>query len=167
MQRPFRISSCLWAGILFSPICGFTQNAVSTGALSGTCRDPQGLALQNVDVELSKESTGLHEKTLTNAEGVYLFSDLSIGRYEVTFSLAAFRTADLPDVEVTVGHTTNADVALQLGAVSDKVIVEAAGTTLNPTDTNPSTVIEKRFFPRAVLGFRHGNRHRNQQSEPI
>jgi Carboxypeptidase regulatory-like domain len=154
MQRFVRISSCLWAAILLSPICGFAQNAVSTGALSGTCRDPQGLALQNVAVELSNDSTGLHEKTLTNAEGVYLFSDLSIGKYEVTFSLAAFRTADLPDVEVTVGHTTNADVALQLGAVSDKMIVEAAGTTLNPTDTNPSTVIEKQVIDGLPLSGR-------------
>ena len=96
----------------------------------------------------------MYNKTLTSPEGIYLFPALPIGMYRLTFSLARFRTAELRGIEVTVGHTTNADVTLQLGATSEQVLVEAPGETLNPTDTNSSTVIEKGLIDNLPLSGR-------------
>ena len=86
--------------IILSATSCFAQNAVSTGSLSGTLRDPRGAMVPNVAVEVFGDDTGLHNKTLTNAEGIYLFPALPVGRYHLTFSLAGFRTAELRGVEV-------------------------------------------------------------------
>ena len=144
----------LCAASFLAVTCAFPQNAVSSGSLSGTLLDPKGAVLENVAVELSSDDTGLQTKTLTNAEGLYFFPALPVGSYQLTFSLAGFRTAELRGVKVSVGHTTNADLTLQVGSKSEFVVVEAVGETLNPTDTNVGTVVEKGLIDNLPLSGR-------------
>ena len=140
--------------IFLAVACAFSQNAVSSGSLSGTLLDPKGAVLENVAVELSSDDTGLQNKTLSNAEGIYLFPALPVGGYHLTFSFAGFRTAELRGVKVSVGHTTNADLTLQVGPRSELVVVEAVGETLNATDINVGTVVENGLIDTLPLSGR-------------
>ena len=150
----FPVQPRFLGAIILSATSCFSQNAVSTGSLSGVLRDPGGAMVPNVAVEVFGDDTGLHNKTLTNTEGIYLFPALPVGRYHLTFSLAGFRTAELRGVEVMVGHATNTDITLQVGSIRELVVVEAVGETLNPTDTNVSTVIEKSLIDNLPLSGR-------------
>jgi len=144
----------LTLGILLCIAAAFAQNAVSTGALSGTLHDPSGAVTPNVTVVVSNTATGVQFRTVSNNEGIYVFPALPVGMYRATLTQAGFRTAELRNLEVTVGHTTNADVVLQLGTASEQVVVEAAADTLNPTDVSVSTVVQQTLIESLPLSGR-------------
>ena len=108
----------------------------------GAIQDPSGAALSGVLVALTDESTDLRSTTKSNARGIYVFPELSVGTYHVQFSLEKFKVTQVADLKISVGQTTNADVIMQLGDLTENVFVTAEGI-LNPTDPNPSSVIEK------------------------
>jgi hypothetical protein len=71
------------------------------------------------------------------------FPELAVGTYQTQFSLDKFKTAQINGLKISVGQTTNADIIMQLGDIKENVVVAAAGEVLNPTDPNPSTVVQK------------------------
>ena len=127
--------------LLVGTLCSYGQNAVSDGSLSGAIQDSSGAALPGVSIALTEESTGIRSTTKSNARGIYIFPELDVGTYQVQFSLDKFKTTQIAGLKISVGQTTNADIIMQLGEVTEQVLVD--GGILNPTDPNSSTVIEK------------------------
>ena len=119
------------------------QNAVSTGSLSGSVRDASGAVLPNVRVLLLGEATGIVLESTTNTDGIFSFPALQVGTYSATFTYAGFKKTEIKNLSVGVGHTTDAAAVLALGDVSQQVVVEAAESDINPTDTTVGTLLEK------------------------
>src|SRR5580704_12776761 len=89
---------CVWvlaATFVIGTLCCDAQNAVSNGSLAGTIQDSSGAALPGVSIALTDESTGIHSTTKSNARGIYIFPELSVGTYQVQFSLDKFKTAQI------------------------------------------------------------------------
>lgn len=144
---------CFSLGLLLSAAL-FSQNTVSTGSLSGTLHDPSSAVAPNVTVVLTNDATGVQTRTQSNGQGIYIFPSLPVGLYHATFTQQGFQTSELRGIEISVGHTTNADVVLQLGAASQQVSVEASTETLNPTDVNVSTVVQQTLIETLPLSGR-------------
>lgn len=121
----------------------YAQNAVSTGALTGTVHDAGGASLANVAIEATSEATGVKLASTTNADGIFSFPALPVGTYSVRLSLSGFKETTITNLAVGVGRTTDASATLVVGDVSQAVVVEALGTELNPTDTSTGTLLEK------------------------
>ena len=83
-------SSCLWA------------QSSTTGALRGTVVDPTGAVVPGVTVTLNNITTGQAQVTTTDANGLYGFSLLSPGTYEVDFSAQGFKISKAMSVVVNV-----------------------------------------------------------------
>jgi hypothetical protein len=63
--------------------------------------------------------------TLTSDRGVYFFSNLPPGAYELTFSLSGFQTIKRERIQVRVDATVTEDVALSTEVIQESVTVVA------------------------------------------
>src|SRR5437762_13145868 len=86
-------SSCLWA------------QSATTGALHGTVVDPAGAVVPGVTVTLLNPTTGQAQTTMTDAKGLYAFSLLSPGTYEVEVFAQGFKTSIAMSVVVNVSES--------------------------------------------------------------
>ncbi len=120
------------------------QNAVSTGSLSGVVHDPSGQVIPHANVAAVDEATGERLTSETNDSGIYTFPAIKVGLYDVTITVAGFKTDVVRGVTVGVGHTTDAGATLAVGAVAEQVVVNAGeASTLNPTDTTVGTLVQQ------------------------
>ncbi|MBS1786712.1 MAG: TonB-dependent receptor [Acidobacteria bacterium] len=140
-------SRCLMAGALVS-MCllfctgnAFAQAQGSTGQITGTVRDSNGGAVPGATVKAVRAETGVERNATTNTDGVYRFVLLQPGTYKVTAEASGFNKTELPNVVVTVGQITDANISLGVGAVAETVTVTAEA--LQTTSSNPDAFINE------------------------
>jgi hypothetical protein len=101
----------------------------TSGELVGLVSDPSGSALPNATVDLVEESTGVRATKTTEANGQYRFSNLLVGKYDLSVSAAGFTTSTFKAISVELNKTSTQNVSLAVGGVSQSVdVVEAAET---------------------------------------
>jgi hypothetical protein len=105
-----------------------------TGTISGVVTDPNGAFVPGAKVTATNVATNATTNTQTDANGYYRFPNLSPGNYTVTVEFKGFRKAELPARELTASGAVRADVALQIGEISETVTVEGGGATVNTED---------------------------------
>jgi hypothetical protein len=113
----------------------------STGALSGTVTDPSGALIPNVTVTLTSADTGQVRNTTTGADGTYKFGLLAPGNYKVKFSAAGFKPVELPGIVVQVTESPVLNRALEVGAQTEQVTVEANVEAIQTTSSALGTVV--------------------------
>ena len=114
------------------------------GSIVGTVNDPSGSAVPVAAVTATNKQTGVQRHTTSNAAGGYTFAAVQPGRYEVKVAKEGFRTAADQAVEVTSNNSTRVDMALQVGAVSESVNVEATAGALQTDSANVRSEMQSR-----------------------
>jgi hypothetical protein len=122
-------------GFLY-PLTGLAQTTISTGSIQGTITDPSGAVVPGVKITISSKATGQVINLVSSSSGAYNSGALIPGDYVVKVEAAGFRTVLLP-VTVQVGVTSPGSVALEVGAATTVVSVEAETLRVN---TEQSTV---------------------------
>jgi len=111
-----------------SPVA-FAQ--VDRAVLEGTVTDPSGGVIVGAKVNVLAVDTGLSQEQATNSKGYYRFPGLAVGVYQVTTNGEGFKTNVIQDVVLRVGQTRTVDVQLAVGAINEKIEVNA---NLTPAD---------------------------------
>src|SRR6266705_1776830 len=115
-----RIVLCL--GILI--MSGVTAiGQLTTGTITGTVTDQTGAAVPGTTVTLKNAETGVSRTVQTGETGKYEAFSLPAGSYEISASLAGFRTAVHTGISLAVGQNAVIDFALQVGQVNEAVTV--------------------------------------------
>ena len=112
------------------------------GGITGSVTDPEGGVLPNTTVTLSGDQNALSRTAKTNSGGEYVFVDLPIGTYTLTYMLDGFETAKYPGIVVQGDRTATLNVKLKIGATSTSVTVEAT-PLMNAEDTTNGYVLDK------------------------
>ncbi len=129
---------CVSGALLICVALSFSTLAqVAGGTISGTVTDPEGKAVPNASIIISNPATGLKRNLVTNEDGIYSAPNLVPGNYEVTASSSGFKTT-LEKVELKLGAETVLNLHLEVGDVSEKVVVAAEAP---PIDQSGSTLI--------------------------
>jgi hypothetical protein len=111
-----------------------------TGALFGTVRDEQGLALSGASVRVSSPSLlGGAETMTTNERGQWRFPALSPGSYTLRIELAGFAPFVEDGVDLGAGATLSRHVKLMVAGVSTSVVVEGAGSQVEARGSGVET----------------------------
>jgi hypothetical protein len=105
----------------------WAQTTVGTGSIVGTVTDPSGAVLGGAKVVITSLGTGQALSLTTNASGSYNSGPLAPGGYKVQISVKGFRSLE-QSVNVQVGNTATANVAMQVGQESQ--VIEVQGSTL-------------------------------------
>jgi hypothetical protein len=107
---------------------------VSAG-ITGRITDPTGAAIVNASVAARDLDRGTVWPTETNAEGVYAFPRLPVGRYELKVEAKGFRTAIRPDLVLELNQRARVDVQMELGTVTETVQVTGEAPLLTTETT--------------------------------
>ena len=124
--------------------------SLTTGGISGTIADPTGAIIPGATVNLLSLDTGTTQTTTANQAGVYGFTLLKPGRYQVSVSLAGFQKAERA-LEVAVGGIATADLALKVGEATQTIEVKEEAPLINTeASTNTSfTAAQVALLPSA------------------
>lgn len=93
------------------------------GTLTGTVTDPGGAVVPGAAIVAKNTATGVETNTTTTNTGTYTLPYLPSGTYNVRISAPGFRTATAENVVLRVAQTQTADIRLEVGAVSEQVVV--------------------------------------------
>jgi hypothetical protein len=148
------MKSCLaFLGLfLFSSAILLAQSTNAT--ISGGVTDSTGNFIQNADVEIQDDATGIVYSSRTNSVGMYVVPILPPGHYHVQVSKQGFKTIIKADVILNVQSAVALNFTLPVGAASESVTVDSGAPELNTTDASVSTVVDRKFVENAPLNGR-------------
>src|SRR3979490_3457446 len=91
--------------------------------IQGTILDPQAAGIEGATVTLTNQETNRVLVRTTDSNGVYNFLGLPPGQYSVSAEKAGFKKKVLANINLAAEQTQSLNIALEIGAVSDSVIV--------------------------------------------
>ena len=109
--------------LLALPQTGSAQ--VLYGSLTGRVTDLQGAVVPGATVTLTQKETNQTRQSVTDASGGYDFATVAAGTYTVKISKSGFKTVSRESIVVTLNNVTRADVTVEVGQVSETVIITA------------------------------------------
>ena len=141
----------------------FTFLATSTGSrgqdifgtINGTVIDPTGAAVPGAKVTIINEETKLSRQLNANDNGFYVASDLPVGVYTVIAEHDKFKTTTRKGNTLLAGAHLTVDMALELGAATETVEVNAAAVAINTTSAEISRTVETKELQNVSLNERN------------
>jgi hypothetical protein len=140
------VLAALWVNAAFS------QNI--NGSITGRVTDPQGAVVPGVSVTVADRSQQISVSTRTNDQGVFVVPGLRPGTYDLHLEAMGFKRLDRPGIPLNADEKLAlADVAMEVGALSETVEVSAEATLLQTTSAERSdTIIGKQIENLQVNG---------------
>ncbi len=132
----------LLVGLIATNRLAFAQGTV-TATLSGTVVDPSGGVIPGATITVKNNATAAVSNAVSGTDGLFTIPALEPGAYTVTVTLTGFKTAVLNDVRLNAGVPANIKATLQLGELSETVVVEAATEVLQTTKTSVATTLSQ------------------------
>jgi hypothetical protein len=120
----------------------FAQS-VSTSQIAGRVQDSSGLAIPGAQVTVTQTDTGATRTAQTEADGTYLLPNLPIGPYRIEVKKEGFSTYIQSGIVLQVSSNPTIDVSLQVGSVSEQVVVEAAASMVETHNTGIGQVVDQ------------------------
>src|SRR5687768_12137241 len=94
-----------------------------TADLRGRVIDSQGGVLPGVAIVVRHQESGLFRESVSSTDGTFLLSGMTPGMYEVTAEMASFKKYSQRDVRLEVGRTTQVELKLEVGGLTEAVTV--------------------------------------------
>ncbi len=114
-------------------LCPYASAQVTGGTMSGSVTDPSGAAVPGASVSILNRAKGETRTATSSDTGFYSVPNLTPGNYDVTVSLAGFKTAVKSNLVLEVGQELVANIQLNVGDVSEKVTITEEPITVNTT----------------------------------
>jgi hypothetical protein len=112
------------------------------GGITGTVTDSSGAVISGGTVTLVGDQTKLNRTQTTSSSGSYLFVNLPIGTYTLSFTQQGFQSQNIPSIVVQANRTATVNAELKIGNVSESITVEES-PLLNMVDTTNGYVMDK------------------------
>jgi carboxypeptidase family protein/TonB-dependent receptor-like protein len=106
--------------IFYSVTAAFAQQSI-TATLSGRVTDTAGAVIVGVKVTATQKATGAKRETVTNSEGLYAFTNLTPGEYELVFENSGFKKHLFQSYTIQVGQSLTRDLQMEPGQISDSI----------------------------------------------
>jgi hypothetical protein len=124
--------------LVLLPSTALGQQA-ARATLTGTVFDPAGAVIPGATVIATQQALSIRRETITNGEGLYVFSDMIPGEYELRVQAKGFNTnvSKVP-VVLKVGQSASVNVSLSVnlndpGVICILVITDKPGEIDNTT----------------------------------
>jgi hypothetical protein len=127
----------------------------STAILQGSVTDSKGAVVPNATVTVRNKATSLERTTQTDEQGNYQVAALPVGNYSVEVKGQGFKTQVADQVTVEVARTVVQNFQLDVGAISEQVLVSSDVPVIESATTSVGTVINQRTVQEIPLNGRH------------
>jgi hypothetical protein len=141
----------LVAGLLVSsPVL-----AQSTATVQGTVTDAKGAVIPNATVTVRNKATSTERTAQTDSDGNYQVAALPVGTYSIEVKVQGFKTQVADQVTLEVAKTIIQNFQLDVGAISEQVLVSSDVPVIETATTSVGTVINQRTVQEIPLNGRH------------
>jgi len=113
-----------------------SAHAQYRASIQGTVTDPQGAAVSGATVTLKNLETNQTQTASTETSGIFNFSGLGPSHYSVTVEKTGFKKKILEDVTVIAEQANALNIQLEVGEMSQSVVVSAETAPLIDTETS-------------------------------
>jgi hypothetical protein len=122
----------LWLLVVLSAalLCG----QASTGRVEGIVMDSSGALMPNAKVTVRDMKRDIPVTSTTGADGHFIFPSLQPSTYQLVVEAAGFNKAVVENIEVNVSVTVSQQIKLEVGAVTEQVVVSAEAVRVNVSD---------------------------------
>ncbi|HKE25130.1 MAG TPA: TonB-dependent receptor [Bryobacteraceae bacterium] len=125
------------------------------GEVTGRITDPSGAAVPGAVITLTNTTTNGIRTTVSTEDGDYTFPAVPPGVYNVKAEHQGFKTAAGTHIEVQVQQTVRQDLTLQVGQITESVLVSATADLLQVENSTMGTVIENKGVTELPLDGRN------------
>lgn len=117
----------------------------SAGSISGSVTDPSGQVVPGARVKVTFEQDNSERTAVTNEVGDFSFLALQPGRYTVHIEASGFRPYEQKgNVLIAASRLALGQVQLEVGSVSESVVVTAQGGQVATTTSAKSASIDNK-----------------------
>ncbi len=138
--------------LVFSPVA---VAQTITGNIIGTVSDETGAVLPGVEITVRNQDTGISRSVVSNDDGTYRAQSLAVGPYEVRAELAGFQTLIRTGIGLTVGQQAVVNLTLQIGSISEQVIVTGEASLVETTQSTVSEIVSEKTISDLPLNGRN------------
>jgi carboxypeptidase family protein len=124
------------------------------GRILGRIADPSGAVLSAVKVVATNDATGVAHDALSNDSGDYVFPDLPVGTYSLTFDLTGFKKAVRHAITLDVNQVITLNMTMPLGAAQEVVDVTSDAPLVETSSTQLGAVVNNRSVNELPLNAR-------------
>ncbi len=135
---------CKYVSVIALLLCLFVCGRIYAGvtaSISGTVSDASGAIVSGATVTATNVDTGISISHPTNNQGFYSFQELPLGNYAIEVSHTGFKEYRKTGIVLQVNDALVIDVALQVGATSEKVEVSGSALHVETENTQMGEVI--------------------------
>jgi hypothetical protein len=112
-----------------------------SGTIAGVLKDPAGATVAGASVTARNKATGEETKAVSDADGFYRISNLHPGEYSVTAEAKGFKKITVASEYLSLGDTLRLDLSLEIGSISESVVVESGSVAVNTDDAQLGEVL--------------------------
>src|SRR5215831_1636027 len=130
---------------LFSVIlltCSVVFGQSDRGTITGTISDQTSAVIPGAGVVAVNGETGTKYETISTETGNYTLTQVPPGVYQMSVELPGFKRYVRQGITVFVAQTLRIDVALEVGAATDEVTVNADAPLLRTESSEVSYLIK-------------------------
>ena len=109
----------------------------------GTVSDTSDAIVPGAKVTLLRVQTGERRTATTDSSGNYSFPLIEIGDYTVTVAMEGFKSQVKTGVHVEYQQKARVNVRIEVGAITDRVEVQATGVELKTDDASLGSTIDQ------------------------
>ncbi len=154
-MRDLRLLTGVVAALLLAtmPQMAAAQSALVTGEVFGTVADPDGAVMPGALVQITNEDTGLRRNAVTDASGLFRFTLVPTGIYDVRADLAGFKSEIKRGVQVNLGSAVKIDFILTLSAIEEEIVVTAEAPVVevsNPSESRGNTITAREILDKGA-----------------
>lgn len=110
---------------LWLAVSALAYGQLPSGTINGRVTDLQGASIAGAQVSVTSTAQGTSRQALTNAEGMYVFSALNAGTYDLRVESPTFSITETHDLLLEAGKARTVDVELSPAASQAVVNVTA------------------------------------------
>jgi len=106
------------------------RGQITESTLQGRVTDPSAGVVVGAPVIARNAATGLTRTVNTGMDGTYTLASLAPGNYTIFVTVSGFKSFGRQDLTLNIGRTTQLDIKLEVGEVSETVTVVAGSEAL-------------------------------------
>jgi Carboxypeptidase regulatory-like domain len=114
----------------------------ATAQIHGTVQDSSGSAVPGAQIKATQTDTGLSRTVNSDANGGYVVTNLPLGPYQVEVSKEGFTKYVQAGIVLQVNSDPAIDAKLNVGSVSQQVVVEANATQVETRSSGVGEVVQ-------------------------
>jgi len=135
-----RVSAVALLSMALGLIAATPALAQFSSSVQGVVHDQSGAVVPAASVTIRNLDTQVTATVQTNAAGVYRFSSLAPGRYEIAAGAAGFKQVK-SEIRLETAQNAGVNLTLPLAGTQEEVAVTGQAEVFNPAETRIQTTI--------------------------